>query len=83
MSVLTLAMPGPFEPERCVPRGPVRARPSAVPAVLVIVIVAAWVLLVLAGLSPYAATAGLASVAGLGVRIAARLPGRTSGDADA
>jgi hypothetical protein len=81
MSTLTVAAPGPFEPDRCVPQGSAPARSLVVPAVIVIVIVAAWTAAVAAGVSPYATTAGLGAAAGLGVRIATWL--RASGGARA
>lgn len=73
MSAIAFAVPGPFEPDRCVPRVQAPSCPPLVPTVLVIVIVAVWAAVVAVGIPPYAATASLASAAGLGLRIAARL----------
>jgi len=75
-----LAAPAPFEPEPCVTHGQAPARSSAVPAtVLVIIIVAAWTVLVAVGVPASAATTGLGAAAGLGLHIAARLAKRAEG----
>jgi hypothetical protein len=73
-SLIVVPEPGPFEPDPCVTRGGARDRSAAVPsAVIVIIIVAAWLVLVVHGVSPEAATAGLGAAAGLGLKVAARL----------
>lgn len=59
---------GPIEPEPCITTGRAPVRPAA--AVTVIVVV--WFVLVLHGVPPQAAAAGLSAAASLGLRIAAR-----------
>ena len=71
MTILA-ALPEPSEPEPCVTQGaPSRAlaRPSAV---ILIIVVGAWWTLVIHGVAPEAAAAGLSAAVGLGLRIAAR-----------
>jgi hypothetical protein len=80
----SLAAPGPFEPAPCVTQGGAPARSSAWPSVwVVIVFVALWAGLVVAGAPPEAAAAGLGGAAGIGLRVAARLSGRARGGSDA
>lgn len=84
MSTITLAAPGPFEPEPCVTQGGAPARSSVSPSVwVVIVIIASWAGLVATGVPPEAATVGLGGAAGLGLRVAARLAKRTRGGRNA
>lgn len=75
MSTVVLSASEPLEPDRCVVHGRVPVR-SVVSGAFVVIVLGAWlVLVVVGGLSPAEATAGLGAASGLAARIAARLVG--------